>query len=172
MDFTDYNIIQDEKLGILLGEVSAIVFDLELVELRRMDVGLSWEILNPRQVRINFKKTDLKYVYVLVSIHEIKNKLSFSSNMYCDLIVGSNKQYSGTGAIDIETTTSNKLTILKINLYLPLFEFASMGWKKSLSQGTLRYISPWKLRMRSLWKKIASVISIPGQKKNLKGDSI
>ena len=65
MDFTDYNIVQDEKLGILLGEVSKIVLDLELEELRRKDVGLSWEIINYSQARINFKKTDLKYLYIL-----------------------------------------------------------------------------------------------------------
>lgn len=163
MDFTDYNIIQDEKLGILLGEVSNIILDLELEELRKKNVGFSWEIINYSQVRINFKKTDLKYVYVLVSIHEIKNKLCFSADIYCDLVVGSNKQYSGTGAIDIETTTINKLTILKINLYLPLFEFARMGWKKALSQGTLKYISPWELKAKNLWKRLHSVIVKLGQ---------
>lgn len=165
MDFTDYNIVQDEKLGILLGEVSNIVLDLELSDLVRKDIGVFWEILNPRQVRIKFKKTDLKYVYVLVSIHEIRNKLCFSADMYCDLIVGSNKQYSGTGAIDIETTGIGKLAILKINLYLPLFEFAGVGWKKSLSHGTLRYISPWELKAKNLWKRLYSVIVKLGQRR-------
>ena len=165
MDFTDYNIIQDEKLGILLGEVSNIVLDLELGNIVRKDIGVSWEILNSRQVRINFKKTDLKYVYVLVSIHEIKNKLCFSADMYCDLIVGSNKQYIGTGAISIETTGINKLTILKVNLYLPLFEFASVGWKRSLSQSFMRYISPWELKVKNLWKRLHSVIVKLGQRR-------
>ncbi len=165
MDFTDYNVIQDEKLGILLGEVSNIILDLGLSNIVRKDIGLFWEILSPRQVRINFKKTDLKYVYVLVSIHEVRNKLCFSADMYCDLIVGSNKQYSGTGAIDIETTTIGKLAILKINLYLPLFEFASAGWKKALSQGTLKYISPWELKAKNLWKRLHSVIVKLGQRR-------
>ena len=166
MDFTDYNIVQDEKLGILLGEVSKIVLDLELEELRRKDVGLSWEIINYSQARINFKKTDLKYLYILVSLF---NKNLISVDIYCDLIVGSNKQYS------ICTSTLNstsKYNTIKINIYLPLVEFMFAGWKKALSQSTLKYVSPWKLRMRNLWKKIASVISIPGQRKNLKGDSI
>lgn len=167
MDFTDYNIVQDEKLGILLGEVSKIVLDLELEELRRKDVGLSWEIINYSQARINFKKTDLKYLYILVSLFD-KNLISV--DIYCDLIVDSNKQYSSTTVIILNSTS--KYNILKINIYLPLVEFMFAGWKKALSQSTLKYLSPWKLRMRSLWKKIASVISIPGQKKNLKGDLI
>ena len=167
MDFTDYNIIQDEKLGILLGEVSTIVLDLELEELRKKDVRLSWEIINYSQVRINFKKTDLKYLYLLVSLF---NKNLISVDIYCDLIVGSNKQYS---ICTISTlNSSNKYNTLKLNIYLPLAEFVSIGWKKALSHSTSEYMSPWKLKMRSLWKKIASVISIPGQRKNLKGDSI
>lgn len=165
MDFTDYNVIQDEKLGILLGEVSNIILDLGLSNIVGKDIGLFWEILNPRQIRINFKKTDLKYVYVLVSIHEVRDKLCFSADMYCDLIVGSNKQYSGTGAIDIETTGIGKLAILKTNLYLPLCEFAGMGWKKSLSLGTLRYISPWELKIKNLWKRLHSVIVKLGQRR-------
>ena len=166
MDFTDYNIVQDEKLGILLGEVSKIVLDLELEELRRKDVGLSWEIINYSQARINFKKTDLKYLYILVSLF---NKNLISVDIYCDLIVGSNKQYS---FCTLTLNSTSKYNTIKINIYLPLVEFMFAGWKKALSQSTLKYVSPWKLRMRSLWKKIASVILIPGQKKNLKGDSI
>ena len=166
MDFTDYNIVQDEKLGILLGEVSKIVLDLELEELRRKDVGLSWEIINYSQARINFKKTDLKYLYILVSLF---NKNLISVDIYCDLIVGSNKQYS---FCTFTLNSTSKYNTIKINIYLPLVEFMFAGWKKALSQSTLKYVSPWKLRMRSLWKKIASVILIPGQKKNLKGDSI
>lgn len=167
MDFTDYNIIQDEKLGILLGEVSKIVLDLELEVLRRKDVGLSWEIINYSQARINFKKTDLKYLYILVSLF---NKNLISVDIYCDLIVDSNRQYSICTMSTLNS--SNNYNILKINIYLPLVEFMLAGWKKALSQSTLKYVSPWKLRMRNLWKKIASVISIPGQRKNLKGDLI